>query len=182
MKKFGDVVCLGRNNVELNALVVQSHGAGDNEQLTVVFLDPSVASGSMGGMMVDKAISRAFATPLKEGLAYGWKELPEPEPAEAPRSQSDEFVDNLMPHLIELSHTVAQIAPDMEISPDGTLKSANTLLTEILLKKPEPAPSAADLDAHAEEQKAAEATSKPIETTSTFMEAPKAHPWNTVHQ
>jgi len=52
----------------------------------------------------------------------------------------EEFVVSIMPHLVELSKTVAIIAPGMEISPQGTIISANTLLQEILLRKPEPTP------------------------------------------
>jgi hypothetical protein len=165
--RFGDVVVYQMGKVSVNSLVVQSNPQPDGEHLVVVYLDPALASNSMAGSLVDKAIAKAFPGPLAGSLAYGWKDTVG-EPAAAPKSQSDELLDRLLPLLIELSRTVAKIAPGTEISPDGTLISANTLLNEILLKKPEPAPaqpSAADLDAAAEEQKAKEAT---VTSTSSF--------------
>lgn len=186
MHKFGDSVTYQMGDVQVNALVVQSNPQPDGEHLVVVYLDPRLASNSMAGSLVDKSVAKAFASPLSEGKTYGWKELAVAEPASAPESPSDVFLDNLMPHLLELSKTVAEIAPCMEISPDGTLISANTLLKSMSTQVPAPVqpknpammedvlaaqkagsskqlimegiPSAADLDADANEKKAKEAT------------------------
>ena len=81
MHKFGDVVLyqMGVPEKTVNALVVQSNPQPDGEHLVAVFLDPAVASSSMSGMLVDKAVARAFPVPLKEGVAYGWKDLPDAE-------------------------------------------------------------------------------------------------------
>ena len=73
--KFGEVVTYQMGKVSVNALVVQSNPQPDGEHLTLVYLDPAVASSSMSGMLVDKAIARAFAPPLGNGRSYGWKEL-----------------------------------------------------------------------------------------------------------
>ena len=172
MHKYGDKALyqIGAPEKTVNALVVQSNPQPDGEHLTLVYLDPAVGSASMSGMLVDKAIARAFATPLVEGKAYGWKDLPDAYAelnaqvsqltsdnsglraiveklraentslieAEAPKSPSDEMLDHLMPHLTDLSMTVAKIAPHMEISPDGTLISAKTLLESMSMQVPAP--------------------------------------------
>lgn len=151
MHKFGDVVLyqMGVPEKTVNALVVQSNPQPDGEHLIVVFLDPVVASSSMSGMLVDKAIARAFPAPLKEGVAYGWKDLPT-SGSMAPdtvyldplRYQallgSEKTLDGLFEPLTELSMTVAKIAPHMEISPDGTLISAKTLLESMSTQVPAP--------------------------------------------
>ena len=156
MKKYGQVVLLALNDVLVNALVVQSVEQADGEHLVVFYLDPAHEATAMGGQSVDAAIKKDFVTPLTDGKKFGWKDLPEPvlptasEPSEEAAEQvvvqagamtfDEEFVVSIMPHLVELSKTVAIIAPGMEISPQGTIISANTLLQEILLRKPEPTP------------------------------------------
>jgi hypothetical protein len=178
VKKFGDVVEFVRNGVPVKALVVQSNIQKDGENLTVAYLDPAMASNSMAGILVDKAIAKAFVTPLTEGKSYGWRDLPEA--AEAPKTSGDEFSDKIMPHLIELSKTVSEIDPTMEVSPDGTLISAKALLENYIAAKQVLAaydakvdalekelaaekdkPTVADMDAHAAEEQVKEATSAP---------------------
>ena len=178
--KVGDVVTYQLGDIQVNALVVQSNPQPDGEHLVVAYLDPRLASNSMAGSLVDKAIAKAFAVPLSEGKTYGWKDLESPTYT---KSLSDEALDHLMPYLTDLSMTVAKIAPHMEISPDGTLISAKTLLESYSRVVPAPVqpknpasvedvlaaqkagkliiegvPSAADLDAHAAEEKAKQAT------------------------
>ncbi|MGA7885225.1 MAG: hypothetical protein WCA44_05735 [Acidobacteriaceae bacterium] len=134
-----------RGEVETPALVVQSSQQADGEHLQVVSLDPAKASPLLSGQNVDAAIRKDYVTPLENGKTFGWKERPAlptgGEPSEETGEQkdletrwakgpADEFVENIIPHLQELSATVAKIAPEMNISPDGTLISANTLLTE----------------------------------------------------
>ena len=63
----------------MNALVVQSNPQPDGEHLEAVFWIRQSASSSMSGMLVDKAIARAFHALVKEGVAYGWKDLPDAE-------------------------------------------------------------------------------------------------------
>ena len=89
--KFGEVVTYQMGKVSVNALVVQSNPQPDGEHLTLVYVDPAVASSSMSGMLVDKAIARAFAPPLGNGRSYGWKDTLG-EPAEAPKSPSDDVL------------------------------------------------------------------------------------------
>lgn len=79
MHQYGDVVTMVRPDQKgglqkTNALVVQSQKVADGEHLTVVYLDPNQASASMAGAAVDKAITKAFVTPLTEGKQYGWEE------------------------------------------------------------------------------------------------------------
>jgi hypothetical protein len=74
MKKFGDVVTYVKNGEPINALVAQSSQQPDGEHLTIVFLDPSLASLIMGGTAVDHATAKAFVVPLKEGSKNGWSE------------------------------------------------------------------------------------------------------------
>ena len=89
-KKFGDVVQYQMGKQTVNALVVQSNPQKDGEHLLVVYLDPSVASNSMAGSLVDKAIAKAFPAPLAGDLQYGWKELEpsEPNPTTAPATST----------------------------------------------------------------------------------------------
>jgi hypothetical protein len=75
VKKFGDVVQYQRGKEAVNALVVQSNPQKDGEHLVVVYLDPAVASNSMAGAEVDKAIAKAFTPPLMGASTYGWKDL-----------------------------------------------------------------------------------------------------------
>lgn len=79
-KKYGDVVQYQMGKVTVNALVIQSNPQPDGEHLVVLFLDPAVASNSMGGSLIDKAIAKAFPPPLSGDLAYGWKEVEFPRP------------------------------------------------------------------------------------------------------
>jgi hypothetical protein len=75
---FGDVVLYQRGKETVNALVVQTVSQPDGEHLTVVYLDPTMASPLLSGMNVEKAIATAFVTPLTGGKTYGWRELPTP--------------------------------------------------------------------------------------------------------
>lgn len=107
----------------------------------------------------------------------GWRpeNLDTPAP---PKSQSDLYLEEINPKLIALSLVVAEIDGTADISPTGTLDNAARILKQqqaILNQAPEPAPasipvegtigenetakpSAEDLDAAVEEQKAADAT------------------------
>ena len=87
--KYNDVVLFVRGKDTVPALVVQSNPQPDGEHLTVVFLDPAAESNSMSGMAVDKAIQRAFVSPLADGRTYGWKDLPAPAPAQPSAADLD---------------------------------------------------------------------------------------------
>lgn len=78
MHSFGDAVIYVKDGTEINALVAQSQPAADGEHLTLIFLDPALSSPIMGGSQVAKAISTVFATPLKPGTSYGWKDAAKP--------------------------------------------------------------------------------------------------------
>ena len=75
MHKYGDLVIYVRNNVPVNALVIQSQQQADGEHLTVLYLDPALASPLLGGSQVDRATATAFVTPLVEGKTFGWKDI-----------------------------------------------------------------------------------------------------------
>jgi hypothetical protein len=142
MKKYGDVVVMVLGDQIANALVVQSVPQADGEHLVVFYLDPAHEATAMGGQSVDAAIKKDFVTPLTEGKKFGWKDLPE---SVLPTGYGPEEVDGKhgpllvdFDDLFALSNTVGTIAPNMEISPSGTIISANTLLQEILLRKPAP--------------------------------------------
>jgi hypothetical protein len=144
MKQYGSVVLLALGDAPVNALVVQSVPQADGEHLVCFYLDPAHEATAMGGQSVDAAIKKDFVTPLTDGKKFGWKDLPE---SVLPTGYGPEEVDGKhgpllvdFDDLLALSNTVGTIAPNMEISPSGTIISANTLLQEILLRKPEPAP------------------------------------------
>lgn len=87
MKQFGNVVTVvrpdGKGGVQkINALVAQSAPGSDGEHLAVVYLDPAQSSPFLAGAAIDKAITKAFVTPIgveaPEGHGakqYGWEEL-----------------------------------------------------------------------------------------------------------
>jgi hypothetical protein len=104
--KYNDVVAYQMGDVTVPAFVVQSNPQPDGEHLVVVYLDPNIASSSMAGALADKAIAKAFPSPLTEGKTYGWKEWGEyrqPTPLKA----------------VELTHPSARI--DGPIAPAGTV-------------------------------------------------------------
>lgn len=154
MHKYGDVVLYQLGNDTVKALVVQSNPQIDGEHLTVVYLDPKAASSSMSGMMVDKAIARAFAPPLTEGKTYGWKDIAvEVQPEKPP-------VDALF-ELLQ-SPVVRAFLSDPKNHPALAMATGDL--------DPKGIPSAADLDAVAEEQKAAVATDPTQAPTSDSAE------------
>ena len=109
MKQYNDVVTFVRPDLskpgavqKINALVVQSVKAADGEHLTIVYLDPSQASPLLAGAAVDKAIQRAFVTPIDvevpEGHGakqYGWEEPETKDPDQALQQQLSEANDKL---------------------------------------------------------------------------------------
>jgi hypothetical protein len=94
-KKYGDRVTYVRNNVELNALVVQSNPQPDGEHLTVLYLDPAFDSPIIGGQNLQRAIATAFVVPLKPGLANGWKDEVSPEQLAEENAQLKLFIEHL---------------------------------------------------------------------------------------
>jgi len=136
-KQFNDSIIYVRNGKPLPAIVLASQATAEGELLTLLYADPVngpqlLAQGTTRGIaQVQQAVA-----PFKEGNVFGWHD--------DIVDLKDIFSDAIMPHLIELSKTVATIAPQMEISPTGTIISANTLLQECLLKTPESAPEQLD--------------------------------------
>jgi hypothetical protein len=134
---FNDSVVYIRNGKPIPAIVLSSLMSDRGELLTVLYAQPEIgptllAQGTTRGIaQVQQAVA-----PFVEGNTFGWQDLS--------KSSSDYLVEDIMPDLIKLSMTVAKIAPQMEISPTGTIISANTLLQECLLKTPESAPEQLD--------------------------------------
>ena len=139
MKKFGDVVVMALGDKIANALVVQSVQQIDGEHLVVFYLDPSHEATAMGGQSVDAAIKKSFVVPLSEGKTFGWKDLPDPvlptggEPATEAGEQSGQTVEEPtyivdFNDLLALSMAVADVAPESEINPDATIRSATAAL------------------------------------------------------
>ena len=149
MHNFNDSVVYVRNGKPIPAIVLSSLQSDRGELLTVLYAQPEIgptllAQGTTRGIaQVQQAVA-----PFVEGNVFGWTDgYPQTEigePVERPKTPGDVFSEAIMPHLIELSKTVATIAPKMEISPTGTIISANTLLQECLLKTPESAPEQLD--------------------------------------
>ena len=93
--RFGDVVQYRAGKDTVNALVVQSNPQPDGEHLVLIYFDPAVASQSMAGSMIDKAITKVFAVPLVGTKTFGWRDLPTAGPA--PKGFGQTAVDKLFP-------------------------------------------------------------------------------------
>jgi hypothetical protein len=133
--KYGDVVTYVRNGVALNALVLHSQQAVDGERLIVAYADPQFS-----GSGITRAIATAFdVKPFVEGANQGWKEIVAPINSELRwlLGEQDQKIAALQAELAAKTSAADQLATPEEAT--GV-------------------PSAADLDAAAEDQKAAEAT------------------------
>lgn len=146
MHSFGDAVKYQIGDKTVNALVVQSQPQADGENLTLVYLDPAAARPFMTGLQAQQAIKTAFAAPLADGRTYGWSELASIDDAAA-------------------LHIAMEAA--------ATLTDENEQLrAKLAAIEASAQPSAADLDAHAEEQKAAEDTVAAQEPVPSQAELP----------
>lgn len=124
--QYGDAVIYVRDGQSLNALVAQSFQTEDGEILNLIYLDPDARA--LGNQRMANFVQSAFSVkPLVEGAKFGWESV-YAKPSEAPKTPGDVFADAVMQPLIDLSRAVIAIDPSLEISPDGTLKSAKTLL------------------------------------------------------
>ena len=145
MKTFNDVVTYVRNGVELPAIVVESREVAGEDRLQLVYLDPENGKQLLN---THGTISRAYAVPpLKDGAKNGWKDHDSAVSANpVPRAihDPDKFYVN-----------------DYEVSEEFYCK----MLANVgkLVNMPNTRPSPADLDAHADEQRAKEATTAEIE-------------------
>lgn len=153
--RFGDVVLYQLGDTTVNALVVQSNPQPDGEHLVLLYLDPKLASNSMAGSLVDKAAAKAFATPLTQGKAYGWKELPEAEPQFIYADAEKVLLSMLDSHEdLFIAGGAEEFRKSVELLSSQDAQSTYTK-GQIMF---EGIPSEADLDADAAEKKAKKAT------------------------
>lgn len=141
MKKYGDTVTYVRGGVSLNALVAQSSEQADGEHLTVLYLDPAFNSPIMAGASLARAVSTAFASPLKEGQVNGWKEI------EAITTLQSNFADESADELNRTHKLQEQVdvlkanAATLQAAVDERQKELEYAIAQ-LHAKPEPAPNA----------------------------------------
>lgn len=180
--KYNDQVTYVRNGVNINATVAASRQVEGKEHLTLVYLDPVMESSSMSGSQLERCVSTQFdVAPLEEGGQHGWLPLSIGVVAAGAAVSTDA--------LVALSNKIQTYGPELPSGLDNVVPSASTLIDTLIgriaevetqltqatdtmgeltqkvldLEKQASKPSAADLDAHAAEQKAAETTKTPSE-------------------
>lgn len=160
MKKYGDVVTYVRNSVELNALVLQStieaEEAGakpsmvaepkpGKECLLLAYLDPAAASNTIHS--VSTTAATAFSVkPMADGAVNGWKELAPDRIEGSPR----EVVEAVQ--YGAASEEIARLRKDLSDANESIADLKEQLAAE------KAKPTAADLDSHAADEEAKQAT------------------------
>lgn len=143
MKKFGDAVIYVRGGVELNAIVMSDRDG----ELELAYFDPAI-----GEMLyrTHGTTSRAFSVnPLTEGGINGWTD--DKRRSETLQEQLSSCAEKNVSPIRQIHEAAERYAATTEGKDEALQALANA--------GPQP-PSAADLDAVAEDQKAAEATAE----------------------